>query len=67
MIRLTASMAIDFAGCYIIEVGCKFLFAELEPKKMITRGRERREKRRKEQEALKKEQLIQEKLEKKAQ
>ena len=40
------SMVIDFAGCWIIEKGCKYLFAELEPKPMITRGRERREARR---------------------
>ncbi|KAG5220693.1 cation-transporting ATPase [Salix suchowensis] len=32
---------------------CKYLFAELEPKPMITRGRERREQRRIEQEAAK--------------
>lgn len=39
-------MIIDFAGCWVIEKICKFLFADLEPKAMITRGRERREKRR---------------------
>lgn len=65
MIRLTASMAVDFVGCYVIESSCKYLFAELEPKPMITRGRERREKRRAEQEAVKKEQIIQESKEKK--
>lgn len=43
------TMAIDFAGCWVIEVVCKYLFADLEPKAMITRGRERREKRRAEQ------------------
>ncbi|EEB89394.1 hypothetical protein MPER_12511, partial [Moniliophthora perniciosa FA553] len=41
--RLTLSMIIDFAGCWLIEVVCKYLFADLEPKPMITRGRERRE------------------------
>ncbi|KAF9524952.1 endoplasmic reticulum Ca-transporting P-type ATPase [Crepidotus variabilis] len=45
-IRLTLTMLIDFAGCWLIEVGCKYLFADLEPKPMVTRGRERREKRR---------------------
>ncbi|KAH9475933.1 Manganese-transporting ATPase 4 [Psilocybe cubensis] len=44
--RLTTSMLVDFIGCYIIEVICKYLFADLEPKPMITRGRERREARR---------------------
>lgn len=44
--RLTVTMIIDFAGCWVIEKICKFLFADLEPKAMITRGRERREKRR---------------------
>jgi cation-transporting ATPase 13A1 len=39
-------MLIDFAGCWLLEVGCKYLFADLEPKPMITRGRERREARR---------------------
>jgi cation-transporting ATPase 13A1 len=45
-------MIIDFAGCWVIEVVCKHLFADLEPKTMVTRGRERREKRRAEQERL---------------
>jgi cation-transporting ATPase 13A1 len=39
-------MALDFVGCWAIEQICKALFAELEPKPMITKGRERREKRR---------------------
>ncbi|KAL1689551.1 hypothetical protein GGG16DRAFT_114916 [Schizophyllum commune] len=52
-IRLTLSMIIDFGGCYVIEKTCKFLFADLEPKEMVTRGRERREARRAEQERLK--------------
>ncbi|KAJ7853494.1 hypothetical protein B0H14DRAFT_2758132 [Mycena olivaceomarginata] len=50
--RLTTSMIVDFAGCWIIEKTCKHLFAELEPKPMVTRGRERREIRRAEQERL---------------
>ncbi|KAJ7705279.1 hypothetical protein B0H17DRAFT_973789 [Mycena rosella] len=51
-VRLTASMVIDFAGCWVIEVVCKYFFADLEPKEMVTRGRERRELRRAEQERL---------------
>lgn len=43
-------MIIDFAGCWVIEAVCKHLFADLEPKAMITRGRERREQRRRLQE-----------------
>ena len=39
-------MVIDFAGCWVVEVVCKRLFAVLEPKELITRGQERREKRR---------------------
>ena len=42
-------MIIDFAGCWIIEKVCKALFANLEPRPMVTRGRERREKRRAEE------------------
>ena len=45
-LRLTLTMIIDFAGCWLIEVTCKHFFADLDPKEMITRGRERREQRR---------------------
>ena len=45
-------MIIDLAGCWVIEVVCKYLFADLEPKPMVTRGRERREKRRAEEARL---------------
>ncbi|KAI0300122.1 endoplasmic reticulum Ca-transporting P-type ATPase [Multifurca ochricompacta] len=45
-LRLTASMIIDFIGCWVIEKVCKHLFADLEPKPIVTRGRERRERRR---------------------
>jgi len=45
-VRLTGSMIIDFAGCWVIESVCKWLFADLEPKTIVTRGRERRERRR---------------------
>ena len=38
-----------FTGCWVIEKACKYVFAELEPKPLITRGRERREARRREQ------------------
>lgn len=40
-------MAADFIGCWVVEIVCKSLFADLAPKKLITRGRERRELRRK--------------------
>lgn len=50
--KLTASMIFDFGGCYIVETACKAIFADLEPAEMVTRGRERREKRRAEEEAL---------------
>jgi hypothetical protein len=46
-------MLIDFAGCFVVEKGCKLLFAELEPMEMVTRGRERREARRREEERVK--------------
>ena len=51
--KLTVTMVIDFVGCFLIEQVCKRLFANLEPKPMITRGRERREKRRAEEEQKK--------------
>jgi cation-transporting ATPase 13A1 len=44
-------MIVDFAGCWIIEVGCKYFFADLQPKSMVTKGRERREERRRLQDA----------------
>ena len=44
-------MIADFAGCWLIEILCKALFADLEPKPLVTRGRERREKRRAEEAA----------------
>ena len=43
---MTSVMLADFAGCYIIEKTCKALFADLQPKELVTRGRERREARR---------------------
>ncbi|KAL1411623.1 putative cation-transporting ATPase 1 [Vanrija albida] len=52
-VKLTLAMIIDFGGCYLIEVGCKYLFADLEPAELVTRGRERREKRRALEEAEK--------------
>ena len=51
-LRLTSIMVIDFIGCWLIEVVCKYLFADLEPKTMITRGRERREERRRREDQL---------------
>ncbi|KAI0748843.1 endoplasmic reticulum Ca-transporting P-type ATPase [Fomes fomentarius] len=52
-LKLTGTMVVDFVGCYVIEQVCKRLFANLEPKPMVTRGRERRERRRAEEEAKK--------------
>ncbi|KAG5635407.1 hypothetical protein H0H81_011385 [Sphagnurus paluster] len=52
-LRLTGMMVIDFVGCWVLEKTCKFLFADLEPKPMVTRGRERREARRRIEEATK--------------
>lgn len=55
-VTLTSIMIADFAGCFIIEKVCKALFADLAPKELVTRGRERREKRRAEEERLAEEQ-----------
>lgn len=45
-IKLTTAMILDFAGCWLVEVACKFFFANLQPKTMITVGQDRREARR---------------------
>lgn len=50
-------MVADFALCWVIEMGCKALFADLEPAEMVTRGRSRREKRRQLEERTQKDQL----------
>lgn len=52
-LKLTLSMIIDFALCFVAEKGCKAIFADLEPAELVTRGRERREKRREEEERAK--------------
>ncbi|KAG8882698.1 hypothetical protein FRB97_007838 [Tulasnella sp. 331] len=57
-LRLTVTMVIDFVGCWVIELACKALFADLEPRPMITRGRERREKRREEEARMLEEQRM---------
>jgi len=57
-LRLTASMIIDFIGCWAIENVCKYLFADLEPKSIVTRGRERRERRRAAEELIAQDQEI---------
>jgi len=44
--KLTAMMVVDYVGCWIIENCCKYLFASLEPRALITKGRERRDQRR---------------------
>lgn len=50
MFKLTTTMIVDFAGCWLVEIICKALFADLAPKPIVLKGRERREKRRLEQE-----------------
>ncbi|TIB39582.1 hypothetical protein E3P86_01063 [Wallemia ichthyophaga] len=45
-LRLCGSMVLDFTLCYAVEIGCKKLFANLNPPELVTRGSERREKRR---------------------
>lgn len=61
MYKLTVTMAVDFVGCWIIENVCKYFFADLEPRDMITKGRERREQRRRTQ----KQEIVKGELEKK--
>lgn len=53
-VRLSGAMIADFVGCWLVENICKRLFADLEPKEMVTRGRERREQRRQAEEVAKK-------------
>ena len=45
-VRLSATMILDVFLCYIVEHGCKALFADLQPKEFVTRGIERRLRRR---------------------
>ncbi|OCF39299.1 cation-transporting ATPase 13A1 [Kwoniella heveanensis CBS 569] len=52
-LKLTVSMILDFIGCWVVEKGCKYLFASLEPTELVTRGRDRREKRRAEENKIK--------------
>ncbi|KAG6371009.1 hypothetical protein JVT61DRAFT_10730 [Boletus reticuloceps] len=42
-------MVVDIAGCWVIEMVCKYMFADLEPKPLIMHGQEQREQRQKEQ------------------
>jgi cation-transporting ATPase 13A1 len=51
-------MIIDFIGCWAIENVCKYLFADLEPKSIVTRGRERRERRRAREELMAQDQQV---------
>ena len=50
--KLTASMVIDFAGCFVVEHACKWLLADLKPKEIIQRGRARCDARRIEEERI---------------
>lgn len=52
-IKLTGAMIIDFGFCWVVEKGCKALFADLNPRELVTRGMERRVKRRAEEERVK--------------
>ena len=63
-VKLTTVMLADFAGSWIVEVICKHLFADLEPKRLVTRGRERREARRAKEAEEKRIQEAQEEAEK---
>ena len=45
-LTLTLMMVLDYVGCWFIENICKYLFANLEPRALITKGRERRDQRR---------------------
>ena len=36
--RLCGSMIVDFVLCYAVEIGCKALFANLNPPELVTRG-----------------------------
>ena len=53
-------MAVDFVGCWIVEILCKTLFADLVLKTLITKGRERRELGRQEEERMKFDIVLQE-------
>ena len=44
--KLCLSMILDFGLCYLTEIACEKLFANLDPPELVTRGRERREQRR---------------------
>lgn len=45
-IKLSIAMILDFGLCWAMETGCKFLFADLRPGELVTRGEARRLKRR---------------------
>jgi len=56
-------MLADFVGSWLVEIICKHLFADLEPKPLVTRGRDRREARRVEEvKRLAEEKRIQERI-----
>jgi cation-transporting ATPase 13A1 len=46
-------MVLDFGLCWAVETGCKALFADLAPGEIVTRGEDRRIKRRVEEAARK--------------
>ncbi|KAM0749614.1 hypothetical protein T439DRAFT_314935 [Meredithblackwellia eburnea MCA 4105] len=51
--RLCVTMVLDYGGAWLAEIVLKYLFADNQPKAMITRGSERREARRAEERKLK--------------
>ena len=53
-------MAVDFVRCWIVEILCKTFFADLAPKTLITKGRERQELRQQEEERMKFDIVLQE-------
>lgn len=53
-ITLGTAMALDYFGCWGIEIVMRKVFAEKPVRELITRGDERREKRRKQEEEEKK-------------
>ena len=53
-IRLIIAMIFDYGGAYVGEALMKYFFIDKKPKELITRGRDRREKRRKVEEEAEK-------------
>ena len=52
-LRLCVTMVVDYGGAWLAEIVLKHLFADNQPKPIITKGIERREARRAEEKRLK--------------